>query len=62
MPRESIYPSGDKITKAIKEFSLLLEEKPDRTRRQLLCEVALQFDLSPRECLFLEEHFSQEGE
>jgi hypothetical protein len=60
VPKDSIYPAGDKITKAIKEFSFLLEEKPDRTRHQLLCEVALRFDLSPRECIFLEEHFSQE--
>lgn len=60
MAKESIYPPGDKISKAIKEFSFLLEEKPEQTRRQLICEVALRFDLSPRECIFLEQHFSQE--
>jgi hypothetical protein len=50
---------GDRLNKAIAEFSLLLQEKPEKSRQQLLAEVALRFDLSPRECLFLERHFSR---
>ncbi len=59
VPDTTIYPPGDKITKAMREFSLLLDEHPEKSRQQLLAEVALRFDLSPRECVFLERHFSR---
>ena len=60
MPKDTIHPSGDKIKKAIKEFSELLAKKPGKNRRKLLQEVAMKFDLSPNECAFLERHFQDE--
>jgi len=59
MPESTIYPPGDKLQKAIKEFSELLQEKPEKTRRQLLHEVELQYDLSPKDCEFLNRHFEK---
>lgn len=50
----------DKIQKAIKEFSELLEEKPEIDRRKLLEKVVKKFDLSPKECDFLERNFKRE--
>ena len=50
---------GDKMTKAIKTFSELLEKHPEKTRLSLLHEVEIRFDLSPKECEFLNSHFDQ---
>lgn len=60
MPNEAISPPGDKIKKAVLAFCELLREKPHKSRRQLLQEVALTYDLSPSECLFLERHLESE--
>lgn len=57
MAKSSIHPPGDKIQKAIKEFSYQLAEKPEEGRLKLLRQVATKFDLSPLECDFLERHF-----
>jgi hypothetical protein len=61
MSDTTIAPPGDKIKKAVLAFCELLREKPQKSRRQLLQEVALTFDLSPSECLFLERHLENEG-
>lgn len=60
MPKTTIHPPGDKIQKAIKEFSQLLEDNPEIERWKLLEKVVINFDLSPKECDFLERHFKQE--
>lgn len=60
MPKTTIHPPGEKIKKAIQELSELLVSKPQKSRRQLLEQVAMKFDLSPNECAFLERHFQNE--
>ncbi|MGB3212581.1 MAG: hypothetical protein WBB19_17905 [Desulforhopalus sp.] len=59
MPKTTIHPPGDKIQKAIREFSELLEENPEVDRRKLLEKVVRNFDLSPKDCDFLERHFKK---
>jgi len=49
---------GDKLKKALVLFSELQERKSKKTKKQLLQEVEIAFDLSPLECEFLEKHFS----
>lgn len=49
---------GDKIKKAISRFSELLEHHPNKTRKAILDEVVIKFDLSPLECEFLHKYFS----
>jgi hypothetical protein len=49
--------SGDKMKKAIQAFSELLEKYPKKNRLTLLQEVEIKFDLSPKECQFLNDHF-----
>ncbi|WP_205747232.1 hypothetical protein [Desulfopila sp. IMCC35006] len=48
------------MQKAIKEFSELVEEKPETARWKLLEKVVKKFDLSPKECEFLERHCKRE--
>lgn len=57
MPKTSIHPPGDKITKAIKEFSEQLEEQGEEQRNKILQKIILKYDLSPKECIFMEKHF-----
>ena len=49
---------GDKLKKAITFFSELQQKKPEKSRKQLLLEVELQFDRSPLECEFLNKHLA----
>ena len=49
---------GDKIKNAISRFSELLERHPDKSRKTILDEVVIKYDLSPLECEFLHKHFS----
>lgn len=51
---------GDKMKKAIKLFSELLQLKPEKSREALLRDVEIQFDLSPLECEFLHKHFRED--
>lgn len=50
---------GDKMKKAICAFSELLEQHPEKDRQSLLHQVEIRFDLSPKECEFLDTHFTQ---
>jgi len=52
--------AGDKIKKALQTFSELLEKQPEKSRLALLHEVEVRFDLSPKECEFLNSHFDRE--
>lgn len=49
---------GDKLKNAITAFSELVQQHPDKKRNTLLNQVEIKFDLSPRECQFLHDHFS----
>lgn len=51
---------GERVKKAIQEFSELREQHPHKSRNQLLQQVVLKFDLSPKECDFLERQFCKE--
>ncbi|MEK6200921.1 MAG: hypothetical protein N2A40_00665 [Desulfobulbaceae bacterium] len=46
------------MKKAICAFSELLQEHPEKSRLSLLHQVELQFDLSPKECEFLNNHLA----
>lgn len=50
---------GDKMKKAICAFSELMHQHPEKSRLSLLHQVEIQFDLSPKECEFLNSHFSE---
>jgi hypothetical protein len=50
---------GDKLKKALEAFSELLEQHPEKSRLALLQQVEIKFDLSPKECEFLNSHFDK---
>ncbi len=52
--------STDKMKKAIQSFSEMCRLHPEKKRIEILQEIEFRFDLSPRECEFLDKHFSEE--
>lgn len=59
MVQQSSSPlAKDKLKKAVQAFSELIDQFPQKSRRELLHEIQLKFDLSPVECDFLNKHFS----
>jgi hypothetical protein len=57
MPKATLYPPGDTLQKAIKDYSEQLLAHPEKERWQLLQEIELKYDLNPKECEFLNRHF-----
>jgi hypothetical protein len=51
---------GEKLKKALKAFSDLVEQHPEKSRKILLEEIEIKFDLTPKECEFLNSHFDKE--
>ena len=50
--------SGDKMKKAVCAFSELIQLHPEKSRSSLLSQVEIQFDLSPKECEFLNNNLA----
>ncbi|MBU0960826.1 MAG: hypothetical protein KKH60_04810 [Proteobacteria bacterium] len=48
---------GDKKKHALAELADLLKKHPEKTRKSLLQEVQIKFDLTPKECEFLNKNF-----
>ena len=59
MSNATIYPPGDKIIKAIKEYSDELTIKGVEKQNQILQKIILKYDLSPKESAFMEKHFQK---
>jgi len=60
MSNTTIYPPGDKIIKAIKEYSEELGLKGVAKQNQILQNIILKYDLSPKESAFMEKHFQKQ--
>ena len=54
---EDLLPEGEKIRKAIRWVSDSLQEHPGKNRKQVLLDAEVRFDLSPKECEFLNKNF-----
>lgn len=52
---EKLRPSGDKIRKAVRWISDTVREHPEKSRPQIIKEAEVRFDLTPRECAFLDK-------
>jgi len=59
---EEIQPSGDKLKKTILWISEMVQSHPEKNRRQIISEAEIRFDLSPKECDFLQRKFMQAAE
>ncbi len=60
MPKDTIYPPGDKIIKAIKEYSEELTLQGKSKKNAILQRIVLKYDLSPKECAFMEKQFKDQ--
>ncbi|MBU0485574.1 MAG: hypothetical protein KKB30_13800 [Proteobacteria bacterium] len=54
---EEIQPTGDKMRKAICWISETIQANPEKTRTTVIREAETRFDLSPKECDFLNNKF-----
>lgn len=52
---DSTQPQGDKIRKAVRWISETLREHPEKSRAAVVKEAEVRFDLTPRECAFLDQ-------
>ena len=50
---EEILPSGDKMKKTLCWISEMLKTHPEKNRQQIISEAEIRFDLSPKECDFI---------
>lgn len=58
MSTEQLLPEGDRLRKAVKWMSTMCKEHPGKKRKDIIKEAEIRFDLSPKECDFLEKKFS----
>lgn len=56
---KTIYPPGDKVQKAIRELSELLQNEQKTERKVLLQKVIMKYDLTPKESDFFIRHFTE---
>ncbi|NTV15616.1 MAG: hypothetical protein HGA96_17090 [Desulfobulbaceae bacterium] len=52
---DTVQPQGDKIRKAVRWISETLREHPEKSRVKVVKEAEIRFDLTPRECTFLDQ-------
>lgn len=55
---DTTQPQGDKIRKAVRWISDTLREHPEKSRAMVVKEAEIRFDLTPRECAFLDQETS----
>ena len=53
-----VHSPGDKMKRALCWLSETVQQYPDKSRRQVIEEAQIRFDLSPAECAFLEKNFA----
>ena len=51
---DAILPSGDKMKKTLCWISEMIKEHPEKNRQQIISEAEMRFDLSPKECDFID--------
>ncbi|MBW2466344.1 MAG: hypothetical protein JRF02_03505 [Deltaproteobacteria bacterium] len=51
---DQILPSGDKLKKTLCWISEMLKDHPEKSRQQIISEAEVRFDLSPKECDFID--------
>jgi hypothetical protein len=51
---DEIMPSGDKMKKTLCWISETIKEHPEKNRQQIISEAEIRFDLSPKECDFID--------
>ena len=55
-----LLPSGDKMKKTLCWISEMLKTHPEKNRQQIISEAEIRFDLSPKECDFVDRKLRDE--
>lgn len=58
---DSVLPGGDKMKKAIRWISETVSNNPEKSRTAILHEAEIRFDLSPKECEFINSNLAGAG-
>ena len=53
---DEIMPAGDKMKKTLCWISEMIQTHPEKTRQQIISEAEIRFDLSPKECEFVDRN------
>jgi hypothetical protein len=51
---EEILPAGEKMKKTLCWISEMIKAHPEKSRQQIISEAVIRFDLSPKECDFID--------
>ena len=51
---DAIQTSGDRMKKTLCWISEMLREHPGKNRQQIISDAEIRFDLSPKECDFID--------
>ena len=57
---DKILPSGDKMKKTLCWISEMIKIHPEKSRQQIISEAEIRFDLSPKECDFVDRKLRSE--
>jgi hypothetical protein len=57
MSGKTIQPSGERLRSAVRWISEVCQGQPEKSRKEIIFEAEERFDLSPKECEFLNEKF-----
>jgi hypothetical protein len=57
-----IQPPSASLKKAICWLSEMVQHHPGKKRKDILREAQIRFDLTPKECVFLEENFQMKNQ
>ena len=58
---ENIKPTGEKMRRVVLWISETVQANPQKNRLAILREAEIKFDLSPRECEFVESKLNEAG-
>jgi len=56
---EKLQPAGDKMRRVVMWISETVQTYPQKNRLDILREAEIKFDLSPRECEFIETKLNE---
>ena len=56
---EKLQPTGDKMRRVVLWISETVQANPQKKRMAILREAEIKFDLSPRECEFIETKLNE---
>ncbi len=54
----AVVSHKDKMKKVLQWISENVRDHPEKSRIDILREAEIRYDLSPKECAFLDDHFS----